>query len=129
MLRLLFLLFIAAICWQFSDFFRGPYQKDNEITGLLDAAAQLKEDLQPGDSVCYFANDASNEIRYKVQFAMSPVRLVKAQGDQTFTGMYILFVHDRRAEQQSLGPELSQLTAIKEVTTRDSIYTMTLYRL
>lgn len=95
---------------------------------LNEALEETGKSLEGVDSVFYFTNKESNELKFKLQFILSPVRLVTPQTKQDLTGQYGLYLIDNHAETVNISHDISNATIQQQQITKDSAFSITLYR-
>lgn len=125
--RLLILLLLLGVYYLFDAYFNAESKKENDIVQLQRLLAPVAAELKPTDWVVLLSNNESVEFRYKLQFVLSPVRLMIPK-EHDYSSGALLYVYDHRAGPAPSPIEERSIVGKKVFSTNDATFSVTLLK-
>lgn len=121
------MLFSILIMLLFYQFIRDKKSKPNHLEQILSLLRDSEKHFTPEETVYLISTPSSDELLFKTQFALAPVRVVKAHKNLPINAS-LLIINDLKA-----GNEMIQTEAFAKGTdtifnVRDSIFSIILLK-
>lgn len=129
MAAMLLLLFGLAVSFLFLNYFKDRSKNSNELTRLILLLNPVGARLQPTDSVLFISHNETDEFWYKVQFALSPVTVLRPMPEEAYPGKYLLCIMDRKAADMPPACATAKQAGIEITTSENPDLSVHLYRL